>query len=174
MNSCEMEKTNIEQEELIEAKTWDDLNIDSAILRSIYTHGFEMPSEIQRKAIPPIKSLNDVIAQAQSGTGKTGAFVIGSLSHVDVTKNVTQVIVLAPTHELVTQIFTVFTSLSSYMEGIVIRKMIGGTSVTEDMQDLRNSIPHVVVGCTGRDHCTGAAAFHHAAVEFPATAGVQV
>jgi translation initiation factor 4A len=133
-----------------EAKTWDDLQIDSNILRAIYTHGFENPSEIQRKAIPPMKGLHDLIAQAQSGTGKTGAFVIGSLSHVEVAKNNTQVIVLAPTHELATQIFTVFTSLSSYMNGIIIRKMVGGTSVAEDMQDLRNNIPHVVVGCTGR------------------------
>jgi len=119
-------------------------------LRAIYSHGFENPSEIQRKAIPPIKRMMDLIAQAQSGTGKTGAFVIGSLSHVDVTKQSTQVIVLAPTHELVSQIFTVFTSLSSYMDGIVIRKIVGGTPVTDDMQDLRNNIPHVVVGCTGR------------------------
>ena len=156
MNSYEMEKANIEQTDLeqdletAEVKTWDDLHIDPEILRAIYSHGFENPSEIQRKAIPPIKRMMDLIAQAQSGTGKTGAFVIGSLSHVDVTKQSTQVIVLAPTHELVSQIFTVFTSLSSYMDGIVIRKIVGGTPVTDDMQDLRNNIPHVVVGCTGR------------------------
>ena len=147
-----MEKTNIEDVtvELPEVKTWDDLNLEPDILRAIYSHGFENPSEIQKKAIPPIKRLTDLIAQAQSGTGKTGAFVIGSLSHVDVSKQTTQVIVLAPTHELVTQTFNVFTSLSSYMEGIVIRKMVGGTSVSEDMQEMRTNVPHVVVGCTGR------------------------
>jgi translation initiation factor 4A len=151
MENTKIEPSDLEQDlESQEAKTWDDLNIEPCILRAIYSYGFENPSEIQRKAIPPIKRMTDLIAQAQSGTGKTGAFVIGSLSHVEVTKQSTQIIVLAPTHELVSQIFTVFTSLSSFMDGIVIRKMVGGTSVTEDMQDLRNNIPHVVVGCTGR------------------------
>jgi translation initiation factor 4A len=147
----EMEKSNdnIEDQEL-EVKTWDDLDIAPSILRSIYTNGFEMPSEIQKKAIPPIKHNRDLIAQAQSGTGKTGAFVIGSLSQIDLSKQATQVIVLAPTHELVTQIFTVFSNLSSFMEGIIIRKMVGGTSVSDDMNDIRTNIPHVVVGCTGR------------------------
>jgi translation initiation factor 4A len=156
MNTCEMENSNIDNQDLDqtanlpEVKTWDDLNVDPAILRSIYSHGFEIPSEIQKKAIPPIKECRDLIAQAQSGTGKTGAFVIGSLSHVDVSKQTTQVIVLVPTHELVTQIFTVFQSLSDFMEGIVIRKMVGGTSVMDEMQELRDTVPHVVVGCTGR------------------------
>lgn len=156
MNICETENSNTDNQDLVaevdlpEVKTWDDLQIDSAILRSIYSHGFETPSEIQKKAIPPIKASRDLIAQAQSGTGKTGAFVIGSLSHVDVSKQTTQVIVLVPTHELVTQITAVFHSLSDYMDGIVIRKMVGGTSVTDEIQELRNTIPHVVVGCTGR------------------------
>ena len=150
-----MENSNITDQEktasdIPEAKNWDDLELDPAILRSIYSHGFETPSEIQRKAIPPMKQSRDLIAQAQSGTGKTGAFTIGSLSHVDVSKKATQVIILAPTHELVTQICSVFDGLSSYMDGIVIRKMVGGTSVMDEMQDLRNNVPHVVVGCTGR------------------------
>lgn len=151
MENSNIDNQNLEQTaNLPEVKTWDDLNVDPAILRSIYSHGFEIPSEIQKKAIPPIKECRDLIAQAQSGTGKTGAFVIGSLSHVDVSKQTTQVIVLVPTHELVTQIFTVFQSLSDFMEGIVIRKMVGGTSVMDEMQELRDTVPHVVVGCTGR------------------------
>ena len=155
MNICEMENQNtgqpdIDIEQEPEAKTWDDLQIDPSILRSIYSHGFEIPSEIQKKAIPPMKKGRDLIGQAQSGTGKTGAFVIGALSHVDVSKQTTQVVVLAPTHELVAQIFTVFKSLSEFMDGIVIRKMVGGTSVMDDITDLRNNVPHVVVGCTGR------------------------
>lgn len=149
-----METSNTELEtnysDLPEVKTWDDLDIDATILRSIYSHGFETPSEIQKKAIPPIRLSRDLIAQAQSGTGKTGAFVIGSLSHVDLASRTTQVLVLAPTHELVSQIFTVFSSLSDYMEGIVIHKMVGGTSVMDEMQEMRNNVPHVVVGCTGR------------------------
>jgi translation initiation factor 4A len=151
-----MENSNIKDQEeqtapdVQEVNKWDDLELEPSILRSIYNHGFEIPSEIQKKAIPPMKKSRDLIAQAQSGMGKTGAFTIGSLSHVDVSKQATQVIVLAPTHELVSQICSVFDGLSSYMEGIIIRKMVGGTSVMDEMQELRNNVPHVVIGCTGR------------------------
>ena len=151
----EQPTTELDEEYLVEGdtktiRTWDDLELDEPILRSIYAHGFENPSNIQKNAIGPIKSNRDLIAQAQSGTGKTGAFTIGSLSHIDLSKNTTQVIVLAPTHELVAQIHTVFCSLSSFMNGIVIRTMVGGTAVMEDMHDLRTNVPHVVIGCTGR------------------------
>lgn len=148
--NIEQTQTQIEPDSIPEVKTWDDLELDPSILRSIYSYGFENPSEIQKKAIPPIKKGRDLIAQAQSGTGKTGAFVIGSLSQLDVSSRTTQIIVLAPTHELVTQIFTVFASLSGFIDGIVIRKMVGGTAVVDDIQELRNNPPHVVVGCTGR------------------------
>jgi superfamily II DNA/RNA helicase len=131
-------------------KTWDDMNIDADILRSIYAYGFENPSEIQKKAIPPMKESKDLIAQAQSGTGKTGAFVVGTLSHIDVSKRTTQAIVLAPTHELASQICNVFYNLSEYMSGIVIRKVLGGTSVMDEIRELKSNPPHVVVGCTGR------------------------
>jgi len=133
-----------------EIKTWDDMNIDSDILRSIYSYGFENPSEIQKKAIPPMKASKDLIAQAQSGTGKTGAFVVGTLSQIDVSKKTTQAIVLAPTHELASQICNVFHNLSEYMTGIVIRKVLGGTSVMDEIRELKSNPPHIVVGCTGR------------------------
>lgn len=133
-----------------EIKSWDDLNVDSNILRSIYAYGFENPSDIQKKAIKPIQDGHDLIAQAQSGTGKTGAFVVGALSRLDVTKKSTQIIVLVPTHELVSQIYTVFCNLSSFIDGVVIRKMVGGTAVIDDIQDVRANIPHIIIGCTGR------------------------
>ena len=131
-------------------KSWDDLDIETNILRSIYSYGFETPSDIQKKAIPPIKSGRDLIAQAQSGTGKTGAFVTGVLSQIDPSSKTTQAIVLAPTHELVQQIYSVFCNLSTFIEGLNVRTMVGGTAVAEEMQDLRANIPQIVVGCTGR------------------------
>jgi translation initiation factor 4A len=133
-----------------EIKSWDDLNIETSILRSIYSCGFETPSDIQKTAIKPIQDGVDLIAQAQSGTGKTGAFVIGALSRLDLTKRTTQIIVLAPTHELVSQIHSVFSNMTSFVEGVVIRKMVGGTAVTEEIQELRSNIPHIIVGSTGR------------------------
>ena len=68
---------NINESYLIE--NWDELEIPSDLLRGIYAYGFEKPSPIQRKAIKPILMKKDLIAQAQSGTGKTGAFTIGTL-----------------------------------------------------------------------------------------------
>ena len=133
-----------------EIKTWDDMKIEPDILRSIYAYGFEDPSEIQKRAIPPMKESRDLIAQAPSGTGKTGAFVVGTLSHIEVSKKTTQAIVLAPTHELASQICNVFHNLSECMGGITIRKVLGGTSVMDEIRDLQANPPHIVVGCTGR------------------------
>ena len=105
-------------------------------MRSIYAYGFENPSDIQKKAIPPIKANRDLIAQAQSGTGKTGAFAIGVLSQINPTLKATQAIVLAPTHELAKQIHSVFCNLSSFIEGISIRIMVGGTMISEEIQEI--------------------------------------
>ena len=68
-------------------ETFDELNLKPELLRGIYGYGFEKPSAIQQKAILPIIKQRDVIAQAQSGTGKTAAFAIGSLQLVDVSKD---------------------------------------------------------------------------------------
>ena len=59
----------------MEVRNWSDLNLNENLLRGIYSYGFEEPSEIQKKAIQPVIDGNDVIAQAQSGSGKTGTFL---------------------------------------------------------------------------------------------------
>ena len=69
--------------EVKEVKTFDDLDINDNLLRGIYSYGFENPSPIQGKAIPVMNSKKDLIAQAQSGPGKTGAFSIGILNNID-------------------------------------------------------------------------------------------
>ena len=90
---------------------WDQFDFCPELLRGIYAHGFENPSEIQQKAIKPIMDGRHLIAQAQSGTGKTGTFTIGLLHRLDLTQNTTQAIILAPTHELVNQITNVLTAI---------------------------------------------------------------
>ena len=130
--------------------SWDELDIDSDLLRGIYAYGFEKPSPIQAKAICPIKEGKDVIAQAQSGTGKTGAFTVGALSRVNISENFNQVLILSPTHELAQQTFTVANSLSHMMTGIRIKTIIGGSSIDTDANDIRENPPHVIVGCPGR------------------------
>ena len=73
---------------------WDDLDIDPSIMRGIYAYGYESPSPIQSKAILPIIAGNDIIAQAQSGTGKTAAFTIGALSKLNLQSNTTQIMIM--------------------------------------------------------------------------------
>ena len=130
--------------------TWDELDIDEDLLRGIYAYGFEKPSPIQGKAIAPIKLEKDIIAQAQSGTGKTAAFTIGALSRLSVKDKYTQVLIMVPTHELAQQITSVISSLSSMMKGVVIKTIIGGSSIDEDVADMRTNPPHIIVGCPGR------------------------
>jgi len=131
-------------------KVWDDFNLKIDLLRGIYAYGFENPSEIQKKAILPIISGNDTIAQAQSGTGKTGAFSISTLQCIDLGKKELQGLIIAPTHELAKQISNVISSLGNCMEGLVIKTMIGGTSVQQDIADMNENPPHIIVGCAGR------------------------
>ena len=128
--------------------SFDELDINENLLRGIYGYGFEKPSMIQNKAIPVLISGKDVIAQAQSGTGKTGAFSIGSLSRIDTSVKQTQLIVLSPTRELAEQIFNVMKELSSYTD-ISFCKVVGGTRVSDCITDL-NSDPQVIVGTPGR------------------------
>jgi translation initiation factor 4A len=133
-----------------EIHKWDDLELNDALLRSVFAYGFEYPSDIQKKATKPLKDGLDLIAQAQSGTGKTGSFVIGMLSRIDLASRNTQAILMAPTKLLAEQIFRVARNLSQFMDGISIRLLVGGTSVDEDIRGLKEDRPHVVVGCPGR------------------------
>ena len=135
-----------------EIQSWDDLQLDSQILRGIFAYGFEKPSPIQQKAIKPLILGKDICAQAQSGTGKTATFTIGALSTIDLTKNTTQVLVLSPTKELTIQTANVFESIGNMMEGLRVQKLYGG-SVIEDGSSFSNKkTPHVICGCPGRVH----------------------
>ena len=144
---------NEKQQENVAIKVinrWDEYDLKTDLLRGIYANGFEEPSQIQKTAILPIIEKRDLIAQAPSGTGKTGTFTIASLERVDIESNTTQILILAPTHELVTQIAGVVSQISNFMEGLRVKTLIGGTSVTDDAFELRNNVPHVVVGSVGR------------------------
>ena len=138
-------KTNEEN-----VKNWDDIDLKDEVLRGIYAYGFENPSDIQKKAIIPMIQRKDLIAQAQSGSGKTGTFVISTLQLIDVTKPQTQALILAPTHELAKQIAQVLESIGKSLKGLVVKTLIGGTSIRDDVRSMNESPPHVIVGCTGR------------------------
>lgn len=85
------------QKEYAEIQKWDEMNLAPEILRGIYAYGYEIPSPIQKKAIQPMIDGRDLIAQAQSGTGKTATFTIGSLMCIDKSNQNVQVICLSPT-----------------------------------------------------------------------------
>ena len=134
-----------------EITSWNDLNIKENLLRGIFSYGFENPSPIQKRAIKPIIEKNDVIAQAQSGTGKTGAFTISTIEVVDETVQETQALIMAPTRELAIQIIGVLDKMSTFIDGFKTKLLIGGTPMDKDIVDIEKN-PQVIVGTPGRVH----------------------
>ena len=135
-----------------EITTWEELDAKRNLLRGIYTYGFEKPSPIQKKAIRPLFDRKDIVAQAQSGTGKTGCFTIGTLQIIDCDVNTTQAMLLSPTRELAIQTKKVIDALGAQFSNLRTQLLIGGTSTDDDIQQLYENPPHVVIGCPGRIH----------------------
>jgi len=137
---------------LKEIDNWEDLNTKTLLLRGIYASGFENPSPIQKKAILPLFQKKDIIAQAQSGTGKTACFSIGVLELIDIEKKTTQAMILSPTRELSFQTKLVIDTIGNLFSTLRTQLMVGGTSTDQTIQQLRNNPPHIVIGCPGRIH----------------------
>lgn len=134
-------------------QNWENIEgINDKVLRGIYGYGFDKPSPIQKQAISPVISGRDVIAQAQSGTGKTGCFSVAALSLIDSSVQATQAIVLAPTRELAKQIHSVMAQIGTYVPNCSIKLLIGGTSTEHDSNSLKQDVPGIIVGCPGRIH----------------------
>jgi len=143
-------------EERYEIQSWEDekLNLKDELLRGIYSYGFEQPSSIQKKAIYPFiygnsNKQKDMIAQAQSGTGKTGTFVVGALQLLNESIGIPQSLILAPTHELARQIKTVIDKLSMYMK-VNSLLLVGGVSIENNKNELNEKKPQIIVGTPGR------------------------
>jgi len=131
-----------------DCESFDDMKLPENLLRGIYTYGFERPSAIQRKAIMPIADGQDLLAQAQSGTGKTGTFCIGSLCRVDPSLKDTQVLVLVPTRELSQQIEKVAQSIGQHLP-ISCYSATGGTPLRDDIRAIERGA-QFIVGTPGR------------------------
>ena len=129
---------------------WEELEISTDLLRGIYAYGYEKPSPIQKKAILPILHKKDMIAQAQSGTGKTATFTIGALASLNLSDLSTQVLILSPTRELSKQSSDVISGIGSMMKGLVVKNLVGGSSIDDDSEMLKNNVPHIICGCPGR------------------------
>lgn len=127
---------------------FSDMNLKEDLLRGIYSYGFEKPSAIQQRAILPIIKGRDVIAQSQSGTGKTAVFSIGILQSIDISLSETQALILSPTRELAEQTQKVLLALGDYMN-VQCHSCIGGKSLADDIRTLDRGV-HVVSGTPGR------------------------
>lgn len=144
----DIKETEIESNYNEVVDNFDSMNLKEDLLRGIYAYGFERPSAIQQRAILPIVSGKDVIAQAQSGTGKTGTFSISVLQKINPDLKRIQALILAPTRELASQIQKVVVALGDFMK-IEVYGCIGGTNVREDAAKLNSGV-QVVVGTPGR------------------------
>ena len=128
--------------------TFDDMELNEKLLRGIYGYGYEKPSPIQQKAIIPITSEKDIIVQAQSGTGKSATFIIGTLQKIDINLKNSQTIILSPTRELATQTQNVFKNISKYCD-VSSSVTIGGTNISDNISELKNG-SQFIIGTPGR------------------------
>ncbi|KAL6769938.1 hypothetical protein ACKKBG_A32960 [Auxenochlorella protothecoides x Auxenochlorella symbiontica] len=128
--------------------TFDAMNLKQDLLRGVYTYGFEKPSAIQQRAILPIISGRDVIAQAQSGTGKTSLIAITLCQMLDINTREVQALVVSPTRELATQTEKNILAIGDFMN-VQAHACIGGKSVGEDIRRLEAGV-HIVSGTPGR------------------------
>lgn len=132
---------------------FSELNLNPSILKAVEDIGYESPSPIQAQTIPFLLEGRDVLGQAQTGTGKTGAFALPLLSNIDLSKSSPQLLVLAPTRELAIQVAEAFQTYAKYMKGFHVLPIYGGQSYEIQLRALKRGV-HVVVGTPGRvmDH----------------------
>jgi len=129
---------------------FEDLNLSKELLRAIEDEGFKSPSEIQEKAIPTLLNGKvDFVGQAQTGTGKTAAFVLPLLSQINFKSNEVQALILAPTRELANQVHEEIRKFGKYLD-VRTLTVYGGTSYDKQINGLRKNRPQIVVGTTGR------------------------
>ena len=132
---------------------FSDLGLSPAMLKALENKGYGYPTSVQREAIPPLLAWKDVIAKAPTGTGKTFAFGIPMIEHVDPASPEVQGLILAPTRELAIQIGGELRSLLAYYTGIRVAVLYGGASMVTQTRALDKK-PQIVVATPGRlmDH----------------------
>lgn len=130
--------------------TFKELGLKQELLEAVEILGFETPTKVQQEAIPVIlESQRDLVALAQTGTGKTGAFGLPSIQKVDAKSNTVQVMVLSPTRELAIQIAKDMKSYAKKVKGLTTVAIYGGANITTQIRALKNGC-QVVVGTPGR------------------------
>ncbi len=132
---------------------FSDLQLNSHVLKSVQNAGYEKPTEVQSEIIPQMLAGRDVLAQSQTGSGKTAAFALPILSRIDMERRDPQVLVLAPTRELAIQVAKSFSTYAGGLPGFSVAAIYGGQDYEPQLKQLRRGV-HVVVGTPGRviDH----------------------
>ena len=131
-------------------KTFKETGLNKNLLEAISKLGFESPTPIQEKTIPILmESAKDIIATAETGTGKTAAFGLPILNMVDTSENITQSLILCPTRELCIQIALDLTQYAKYISNINIVSVYGGASIETQIKALKKGA-HIVIGTPGR------------------------
>lgn len=128
--------------------TFNQMGIKNDLLRGLYAYGFEKPSAIQQRAVLPIIKGRDVIAQAQSGTGKSSMIALTVCQMVETSSKEVQALILSPTRELASQTEKVILTLGDHIN-IQAHACVGGKSVGEDIRKLESGV-QVVSGTPGR------------------------
>ncbi|MBN2718389.1 MAG: DEAD/DEAH box helicase [Deltaproteobacteria bacterium] len=133
--------------------SFSTLALPESVLHAVSDAGYTTPTPIQEKTIPVLLTDSDLIAQAQTGTGKTAAFALPLLAKIDVTKHSPQVLVLAPTRELANQVADGFSTYSKHIKGLNVLAVYGGSDYDIQLRGLKRGA-HIVVGTPGRvmDH----------------------
>ena len=132
---------------------FDELGLADALLPALRKIGYEVPSPIQARTIPPLLAGRDLLGQAQTGTGKTAAFALPLLSQIDIGDTTTQGLILAPTRELAIQVAEACQSYASHMRDFHVVPIYGGADYRGQIKQLRRGA-QLVVGTPGRvmDH----------------------
>tara|TARA_R110002050_G_scaffold10473_8_gene35920 strand:+ start:5417 stop:7276 length:1860 start_codon:yes stop_codon:yes gene_type:complete len=130
--------------------TFKDLGLNDDLLQAITDLGFETPSEVQDKAIPILlESETDLVALAQTGTGKTAAFGFPMLQKIDIASRTTQGLILSPTRELCLQITNEMKQYGKYCKGLNVVAIYGGSSITDQAREVKRGA-QIIVATPGR------------------------
>ena len=131
-------------------KSFEELGVREDLLKAIKELGFENPMPVQEKVIPHLLNEDgDVIALAQTGTGKTAAFGLPVLQRIDTSMNVPQALIIAPTRELCLQIGSDLADYSKYIKHLSVLPVYGGSSIESQIRSLRKGV-QVIVATPGR------------------------
>ncbi|MCE5038168.1 DEAD/DEAH box helicase [Staphylococcus auricularis] len=128
---------------------FENFNLEPSLIEAVKDLNFSKPTEIQSRVIPKMLKQVNLIGQSQTGTGKSHAFLLPLIHHIDTDTNEPQAIVVAPTRELAQQLFNTASHLAQFKSGVSVKLFIGGTDIEKDKQRAKNQ-PHLIIGTPTR------------------------